>query len=52
MSVLVYKLPFVLSAKDYGGVIEVESEVRVGTTFKVTFPAADSDKERLEENSA
>ena len=38
--------------KDYGGVIEVESEVRVGTTFKVTFPAADSDKDRFEESLA
>jgi histidine kinase len=37
--------------KDYGGVIEVESEVGIGTTFTLTFPAAGSDEERLKESS-
>ncbi len=38
--------------KDYGGTIEVESEVGLGTTFKLTLPCLPGGAETLEEHLA
>jgi histidine kinase len=38
--------------KDYGGTIEMESEVGRGTTFTLTFPALAGGVERVEEHLA
>ncbi len=35
--------------KDYGGTIEVRSDVNAGTTFRLTFPVAEEDRANRED---